>query len=865
MAGLRRLAILGGIAAAVPTLALLGQGLAPLAKPEGGVPPDAYLRLLNTVFIRNNWLVANPDGKPAVVLSDSARATPEAMDFYNGSPLHRDLERDDPGLWRIVNGVVVEMSPYAHYQPAPFAKKSAWRGALLFRTDRQTGGRAEITSATGSFRLVQRVAGAGPNRADGLARLDAFHAPLGGEGDTLELTPGDPTKFDTPLVRIVLAGDTPLVRVTGRDGSASLDGRALRLGDTAAFPAGSQLTLRLGRESAAYVSRGAAVEAVSWRQPLADRYRAPGLERFARHVEAAMNEAVARGLPPERDLRLSLDAELQARLQRQLVDYCRSHGRFRAAMTVMDADTGEILALASYPGETGDRAAAQDRGDLDRNQNFYRMPIGSAAKVPISAAILTEHPELRTLQVQGRPGAAQITDLMGLDLIPIQDEAVGLGGAIDFDSFLKYSSNRFATALMVLGAAAHPEDGQGPATGADTYRLDGTVRTHLPALPFAEHPGPNGVRLGALQQKLLWPGRLHDLFDIDYEAPRSGARVDEFGDDSSDMRPWRGLLCDPALAPGGRPPILSELRDVSPDREVFATNQIESFRADYVPMILGGQAWAWSNLRLAQSFARIVTGRPVEATLLQGTTATCGAGPSDAVPPEVRETLMHAMAKVVEPGGTAQALRPGIAELAALAPAGETIGLWGKTGTPSLELPRLTHRDEAENALIRAHLLQLREDHISVVSHGIPLAADNVLASQVLSADPEAREILDKWKVKAKSVLARAVRWNHEHAAGLYDIKNGVLVRVQGASALSKQHDPKIFAFVVGRYPGQPGAGPARRALAVAINIEERWLPTNESVMFARCVLPSTLAPVLFDDPRRSRPLAPECRRLGLS
>jgi hypothetical protein len=866
MAGLKRLAVLCGVVAAAPALALLGQAAlapAPAARPAS---QDAYLRLLNAVFIRNNWLVSNPGGKPVVDLSPEARATPEALDFYNGSPLKKDLSRDDPNLWRIVNGVVVEMTPFAHYQPPPFQPKTVWRGALRYRLDAGARPGAEIVSATGSFRLTPRIAGASPKPLVAAPQVDAFRDPLAGEGDTLELWAGDPAAEDAPLVRLVLAGDTPLVRVTGRSGTVTLDGRVLHLGETGAFAAGAQLALRRGRSVQTFVSRGAAAEAVSWSQPLADRWRAPGLDRFARHIEAAMTAAVAHGLPADRDLRLSLDAGLQAKLQRQFADYCRGHGRFRAAMTVMDAETGEVLALVSWPGEgaDGDPAASQDRGDLERNQNFYRMPIGSAAKVPISAALLTEHPALRTLQVRGRPGAVEITDLMGLELSPIQDEAVGLGGWIGFDDFLKYSSNRYATALMVLGAAPRPEDAQGSPTGADTYRLSGTERSRLPALPFAERPGDQGIRLGALESKLGWPGRLHDLFGIDYEAPRTGARPDDFGDDSSDLGPWRGLLCDPGLNASARAAMLGALRDVSPDREVFATNRIASFRSDYAPIILGGQAWGWTNLRLAEAFARIVTGKAVEPTLLQGP-ATCAPQAPLPLPPEVRQTLMHAMARVTEPGGTAQALRPGLVELQALAPAGETIGLWGKTGTPSLELPRLTPRDLAENDLIRDHLLQLQNDKVVLVLGGRITPADVGGAAGALARDPAARGVLAKYGVTADSLLARGRRFNREHASGLYDIKNGMLARVQGASGLSKQHDPKIFAFVVGRYAGAPGEGPPRRALAVAINIEERWLPTNEAVMFARCVLPSTLAAVLFDNPARTRAMDPDCKRLGLS
>lgn len=861
MFGLTRASALILALAAIPSLALVAQQLPPHPSAERAAGQDAYLRLLNSVFIRNNWLVSNGRNPPTVQLSDAARQSPEAMAFYNNSPLHTDMSRADPNLWSIRNGVVIQMSPFAHFQAIPFARKDVWRGNLLFRSDRDQPLQSEIASPSGAFRLSQRVAGQDEASGVGIVKANAFRDALIGSGEALELWPG-PVSIETPpLVRIVLAGDTPLLRVTGAQGSAVLDGRTLRLGDSAALQPGSQLELKRGRSSVVLVARGAAADVVSVTQPLSDRYRAAGLDRFAKHVEAGLNEAVSQGFPADRDVRLSLDGALQTRLQALLDAYCQPHGRFRAAMTVMDANTGEILALASYPGEDTRRADEdQDRRDLERNQNFYALPVGSAAKVPISAAILAEHPELATLQV--RPGPLDITSIMGVSLPAITDEASLAGERIGFEQFLKYSSNRFATALMILGSAPHPQDGRGPPTGSDTYWLDGRERTALPQLPFAQQAGAGGVVLGAPEGKLQWPGRLHDLFDVDYEAPRTGARPDEFGDDSSDMLVWRDLLSDPSLATGDAPPIFADLRDVSPDREVFATNRITSFRSEYVQMILGSQGFAWTNIRLAEAYARVVTGRAVEPTLIQRVGRWPPPAPLEALPLSARQTIMSGMRQVTDPHGTADALAPGLRQLRALAP-GQQIDLWGKTGTPRLELPVLLPRQLAENDLIRAGVLQLRSGRIVLQLSGRTLAPEDRLAAAALRKDRTASAILDHRNVRPGEVLARASRYNSSPGPGLFEISNGVLVQVHGADGLSKQRDPKVFVFVVA--VGAEGAGQPKRALSIAINIEQRWIAgNNESVVFARCILPSVLAPVLLGDPRAVQPMDGACHAQGL-
>ena len=71
----------------------------------------------------------------------------------------------------------------------------------------------------------------------------------------------------------------------------------------------------------------------------------------------------------------------------------------------MDAKTGEVLALGTYPrdrSQLGARQAASLQPDplIERNHNFARMPVGSVAKAPISLAILQANPELATLRIE---------------------------------------------------------------------------------------------------------------------------------------------------------------------------------------------------------------------------------------------------------------------------------------------------------------------------------------------------------------------------------------------------------------------------------------------------------------------------------
>jgi cell division protein FtsW (lipid II flippase) len=106
------------------------------------------------------------------------------------------------------------------------------------------------------------------------------------------------------------------------------------------------------------------------------------------------NAAVRKIMDAPRDLQLTIDARLQARLTRAFQDYLRSHGWRSGAVTVIHPATGELLASLSVPLPEVD----PDAGDAARNvidlARFGEYPPGSAFKLVTAIAALRTDPSL---------------------------------------------------------------------------------------------------------------------------------------------------------------------------------------------------------------------------------------------------------------------------------------------------------------------------------------------------------------------------------------------------------------------------------------------------------------------------------------
>src|SRR6185436_20873339 len=140
---------------------------------------------------------------------------------------------------------------------------------------------------------------------------------------------------------------------------------------------------------------------------------------------------------------------------------------FAASMTVMDGRTGELLASASWPGQSDLAALPGVSEDEQRrllvNHNFKRHPIGSAGKPFFYAAVATRHPYLLDFSVEphmpverpdGGDGEREVFQFfIGSDykLWPHGD------ARMDMESALERSCNKFTVELATLALAA-PRD-----------------------------------------------------------------------------------------------------------------------------------------------------------------------------------------------------------------------------------------------------------------------------------------------------------------------------------------------------------------------------------------------------------------------
>jgi hypothetical protein len=170
-------------------------------------------------------------------------------------------------------------------------------------------------------------------------------------------------------------------------------------------------------------------------------------------------------------------------------------------------------------------------------------------------------------------------------------------------------------------------------------------------------------------------------------------------------------------------PVRAVLQTVAPERVNLAFNHVSDLRQDFVSMLLGGANSIWTNIQLAETLARIVTSRPVEARLIsrvlpreEETSETEveeleveAESPADPLPfkPEVRQAVLRGMEKVVSGGsGTATALLNELRALKAEHPQRD-IRLFSKTGSPTILIPVPRRTSETLTQLMSKGLLIL--------------------------------------------------------------------------------------------------------------------------------------------------------------
>ena len=174
-------------------------------------------------------------------------------------------------------------------------------------------------------------------------------------------------------------------------------------------------------------------------------------------------------LDRSRDVRLTIDAPFQASVANILSKYATRSATGRAAAVVIDPDTGDLLALSSYPfptdGDSGGGGEDESEALIDRAR-FGLYPPGSTFKLVTAAAALRQNLNsgdttfMCSLQAKGRVGAS--VGRWGV----IRDDVLDTHphGTLDMHDGLVHSCNAYFAQLAVR---------VGPASILDTAKLLG--------------------------------------------------------------------------------------------------------------------------------------------------------------------------------------------------------------------------------------------------------------------------------------------------------------------------------------------------------------------------------------------------------
>lgn len=668
--------------------------LAGVGRPASSVyEATGYQTLVNQLVAGRGWLSLDPRSDPLrIVPSEYAPADhPAFRAFMNRSYLAADMRRADAGVWKMEEGGnrVLAIRPDAHRILGPFSGGREWAGELVFRSDRQptpvlidraTGAELSLLpqGESQAAQAIGRVDLEGPRPARARS-AQRYVVSRGSQTAAVILRVGDQTLlqvFNNPAVSVTLQGR----RLAPREGAPLLV--PMRAHDSLAFRGG-------GRELR--FDLVLADQAISRRLPGRGRVRDPGLDSLARAAEAAMADGDAG------KVQLTIDSGLQSAAQAALetrAERLRAGGRaFPAGVTLMDAKTGEVLALGTYPRDRSQLGAAQ-RASLtpdpliERNHNFGRLPVGSVAKAPLALAILQAYPQLATLRIapaemrqlsmDKRKTERSFRELLGVDLgMDIEDHVSA--PTIDFETFLAQSSNKYAAALMLLALGANAGDGAG---ASEPYEIGGTSHTAPPRLGMLQgaERGPYGLTPRLTHDSVAgWPRQLPLLFGVRAEGDASGKAA------AFDTGIWGRMGLQRA----------SRFAGASPEIEDFGLGDVSELGPDYIMTILGGSRGRWTTVKMAETFSRIVTRRPVRSQLVVRARPLDPRAPDLPISDAAWRPVMGGLRQVALTG-TGRALEP-----AAPRPRdpGLEVRLFAKTGTPNLD--RFGARTRGNAALAR--------------------------------------------------------------------------------------------------------------------------------------------------------------------
>jgi len=211
------------------------------------------------------------------------------------------------------------------------------------------------------------------------------------------------------------------------------------------------------------------------------------LAGLVRHRHQPGNPAIARILARHRDVRLTLDIRLQLAATRVLERRLSASGQSKGAVVVMDAASGDVLALVSAPAilPPASRTAAPGNDELLDRARYGEYPPGSTFKLVTAIAALNLDPQLahRTYLCRRLPDGRAGVVIAGWRR-PIKDDVGDLAhGTLDMEGAITVSCNAYFAQLGVHDVGA-------PALAQIAARLGistGDPKELRQALPFAAY------------------------------------------------------------------------------------------------------------------------------------------------------------------------------------------------------------------------------------------------------------------------------------------------------------------------------------------------------------------------------------------
>jgi len=732
--------------------------------------------------------ITSEDGEPIDLLPEGGaeRIVPigdwsqAEMEFRAWSFLFDDMRF--PDRFVSLSDGDLRLRPGFRRRPLPFSESGIWRGRITFRNRRRTtvlrsrltgrelrfvlppggaatGGRSErlaVGDTTGTEPVLTASQYTWTDGIETAFALRAIPTP-GGEIGVVMTAPGAHTG-----ARLYHNGD--LVPITGPQGSV-LQGDHIeyRRGSLAErfrllrTDTGVISEYRQGREGFERVYFGS--HGLDW----IARSAAASMNRLVRYLEearaqnfaqpagaarrAAERLAGAVGSLRDRELQLTIDPGMQAAatrvLARAIHDEMPSEGWSmdglarlspRAAITILDVGSGELLAAASYPSEEQfdqsivamdsedgsiDSAvreylaqeAARRREQFTRNHVFDPHQIGSTAKPLLGAAIalhagddgidpLALQVDCAALGAPRVPSACQgdtksarappAGRVARTRLLPYDCVDKSHGPDVDYRRFIAESCNAYLSRLGEVALASTP--------GFEPADCEGSLGDRLRAWSgrWPESPG-DVAQLNPLARYAWLAGGWTNISETSGEWLRNDSWwLPLSAEIESVVETELGCKLRSAVTFGGISPPLVNLDVLS----------LACCDPHFTSFLVGGGSNRWSNADIALAYARLASGRSLAGKILidgeRDSDRNGGRGPfsehecrhslgcddPDRYEEVRRETLAGMSLALKPPGGTAQKLHKTmkrlIAELGGLS--GRQWGAYAKTGTVGREV-----------------------------------------------------------------------------------------------------------------------------------------------------------------------------------